>query len=125
MTVKDHLATVLPLMELSDQLLADDDKILAAKALWGAAIHTINAVAILKGLPCGKYSHKLAAVRSLSGSPQGTLDLTGGFLTARARLHVYFDKVHLSDRRLLDSVETVKQFVNGMLDIARNSPLAT
>ena len=120
MTVEEHLATALRLMELSDQLLSDDDKILAAEALWGAAIHSVNAVAIQRGLHCGKYSHKLAAVRTLSNSLDGTLDLTGGFLTARTRLHVYFDKAHLSDRQLLDSVETVKRFVNEMLSIAAN-----
>ena len=120
MTVEEHLATVLRLMELSDQLLADDDKMLAAEALWGAAIHAVNAVAILRGLPYGKYSHKLAAVITSSGSMQETSDLTGGFLTARTRLHVYFDKAHLADQQLLDSVETVKRFVNEMLAIAAN-----
>ena len=124
MTSGEHRATALRLLELSDRLLADDDKILAAEALWGAAIHEVNAVAILRGLPHGKYSHKLAAVRTLSSGPEGTLDLTEGFLTARTRLHVYFDKAHLTDRQLFDSVSTVKRFVRSMVRIAEEPPPA-
>ena len=118
MTAPEHIATARRMLELSDQLLADGDKMLAAEALWGAAIHAVNAVAMQRNLRHGKYSQKFAVVRRLSG---GRNDLTEGFLTARRALHVYFDKGHLTDRQLFEGMETVKDFVSRTLYMAENT----
>ena len=117
MIASEHIAVSRRMSELSDQLLVDNDKMLAAEALWGASIHAVNAVAMQRNLRHGKYSQKFAVVRLLSG---GSNDLTEGFLTARRALHVYFDKAHLTDRQLFESMETVRDFVSQTLAMAEN-----
>ena len=125
MIASEHVATARRMSDLSDRLLADNDKMLAAEALWGAAIHAVNAVAMQRNLSHGNYRRKLAAVRLLSGYPDGRTDLTEGFLMARTRLHVYFDKAHLTDQQLLASMDAVRDFVTRMLAMDGQKDLAS
>ena len=44
---------------------------------------------------------------------------------ARTRLHVYFDKAHLTDQQLLASMDAVRDFVTRMLAMDGQKDLAS
>ena len=116
MTPEEHRDIAERMLVQSDNLFASD-KVLGAEALWGAAIHSVNAVAMQKGIPHGQYRHKAAAVRRIAEEHHTDDFLVEGFAAARNNLHVYFDKLHLNDHRLLTEREIVRDFVNRMLAI--------
>ena len=116
MTPQEHREIAERLLTTSDSIFAND-KVLGSEALWGAAIHSVNAVAMQKGLRHGQYRHKAAAVRRIAEDHRAEGILIEGFAAARSHLHVYFDKVHLRDDDLLRHRAVVREFVSQMLAI--------
>lgn len=86
--------------------------------MWGAAIHSVNSVAMQRGWNHGKYGHKMAVVERLA-SEYADNGLVDGFLAARRQLHPNFDKGFLSDVQLQNACRVVERFVARMLEIAR------
>ena len=118
MIFPDHGSIARNLLGLSERLFGENEKVLGAEALWGAAIHSVNAAATRHGLAHGQYRHKMGAVRRLSQDYGNGDTFTSGFNVARTRLHVYFDKVHLNDEQLTTDREIVREFVTRMLTLA-------
>ena len=89
---------------------------LGSEMMWGAAMHSVNAVAMRRGWNHGKYVHKMVAVERLAAeyADNGLID---GFLTARRQLHPNFDKGFLSDVQLQNARQVVERFVVRMLEI--------
>ena len=123
MTPSEHRQISLRLLELSERLFNEDEKVLGAEALWGAAIHSVNAVAMQNNLSHGNYRQKSIAVRLIADRLGDEDILISGFKAARNRLHVYFDKVHLEDSQLLSARGVVRNFISKMLEIHEDSVL--
>lgn len=117
MTADDHIQTVASCLRVASQLFADGENLLASEMLWGAAIHSVNAVAMLRKWDHGKYSHKSNVVERLA-IQYNERELAEGFWVARHRLHPNFDKGFLTDIQLHNYRQDVQRFVDRMLEIA-------
>ena len=117
MTPDDHIQTVASCLRAARRMSADGENLLASEMMWGAAIHSVNAVAMLRNWDHGKYSHKSNVVERLS-IQYNERDLAEGFWTARHRLHPNFDKGFLTSAQLDNYRQDVQRFVGRMLEIA-------
>ncbi len=119
MTPNDHIRMVASCLQAAEQMLASGENLLASEMLWGAAIHSVNAVAMQRGWDHGKYSHKSDVVDRLADQYEDSV-LTGGFWAARHRLHPNFDKGFLTEAQFNDYRQDVQHFVDRMLEIAKS-----
>ena len=117
MTPDDHIRTVASCRRVSRQMFAEGENLLGSEMMWGAAIHSVNAVAAQRGWRYSKYSHKSAVVERLA-SEYNDRNLDRGFWAARHQLHPKFDKGFLNDADLQRARQSVEHFVERMLAIA-------
>ena len=91
---------------------------LAAEAVWGAAIQGMAAVSHAQGPTSGRHPQQERFIINLSHQYNLTPALGVGFRIARDRLHNHFYTGLLNAERLAEHLENGRIFVRQLLDIA-------
>ena len=78
MLTHEHAQTALEFLEKADRHFADDDQIQASEKLWGAAAHTVMAIAQERGYPHTSHPALKRAAEQLSAEQNDPL-ITANF----------------------------------------------
>ena len=119
MNYEEHVSVARIFVEISVNLKIEAAGMLACEALWGAAVHAIDAV-----------SHSQSAEHAVRNRVRdqivGRLDekynlgtfLTNGFTTAKDKLHNHFYTGRLGELDVSENLIIGRAFVNRLLELA-------
>ena len=94
---------------------------LAAEAIWGAAIQAMAAVSHAQSQDGHRHPQRSGFIRNLSRQYDLSPSLESGFGTAQNRLHNHFYTGLLTSQQFAESMEHGIAFVQQMLDIAQQN----
>ena len=115
MTVADHARAALEFLEHSDEEFARGDEKQGSEKLWGAAAHSVMAVAMQRGWRYSKHNAKVAAVNRLA-EEYGEPTLVSNFFAAE-QFHSNFYHEHMEDDVIERGRPIIAQFVHRILEI--------
>ena len=115
MTVEEHLRTAREFLQHSDREFEAGENLQGSEKLWGAASHSVLAVAKRRGWRFGKSASRRIAVRRLTEEyDDPTLDL--GYAVAEL-FHANFYNDFMEDEAIEMDRPMVHRFVHRMLDL--------
>ena len=91
MTVADHARTALQFLERAGQEFSNGDQRQGSEKLWGAASHSVTAVAMQRGWRFSKHNAKVAAVNRLAQEYGDELLVAGFFAAGQLHANFYHD----------------------------------
>ena len=94
---------------------------LAAEAIWGAAIQAMAAVSHAQSQDGHRHPQRARFIHSLSGQYKLSPTLESGFGTVKDRLHNHFYTGLLNSHQLAEYLEDGIAFVQQMMSIARQN----
>ena len=115
MLTGDHARTALAFLEASDREFASGDKLQASEKLWGAATHSLMAVAMQDGRRLGSHNSFRITAERLSDE-HGDPSIEYGFAFAE-RFHRCFYHDDLLDAELDILRPKVHDFVHRVLSL--------
>ncbi len=118
MTVTDHVRTALEFLEHSEREFANGDELQGSEKLWGAASHSVMAVAKQRGWRFSKHNAKVAAVNRLAEEFEEPL-LVSDFLLAE-QFHANFYHDFMEADVVARGRPIVERFVRRMLALVED-----
>ncbi len=115
MTVADHVRTALEFLEHSEREFSNGDELQGSEKLWGAASHSVMAVAMQRGWRFSKHNAKVAAVNRLA-QEYSEPSLVSEFFAAE-QFHANFYHDFMEDDVIEMGRPIVERFVRRMLEI--------
>ena len=115
MTVADHVRTALEFLEHSEREFSNGDELQGSEKLWGAASHSVMAVAMQRGWRFSKHNAKVAAVDRLA-QEFGETSLPSDFLLAE-QFHANFYHDFMEDDVIERGRQVVGRFIRRILEI--------
>ena len=121
MTYDEHVAQASRFIDDSFTLRQQDSGMLAAEAIWGAAIQAMAAVTHAQSQDGHRHPQRGGFIRNLSRQYDLSPSLESGFGAVQNRLHNHFYTGLLTPQQFSESMEHGIAFVRQMLDIARQN----
>ena len=115
MTVEEHLRTAREFLQHSDREFEAGENLQGSEKLWGAASHSVLAVAKRRGWRFGKSASRRIAVRRLA-EEYDDITLVPGYLAAE-HFHANFYNDSMEDDVIEMARPVVHSFVHRMLDM--------
>ncbi len=121
MTYDEHVAQANRFIADSHTLRQQGSGMLAAEAIWGAAIQAMAAVSHTRTRDDRRHPQQLDFILLLTRQYILSPSLEAGFGTVRDRLHNHFYTGRLNLQQLAENSERGIAFVQQMLNIARQN----
>ena len=115
MTVADHARIALEFLENSDREFSGGDHLQGSEKLWGAASHSVMAIAMQRGWSFSKHNAKVAAVNRLAREHEEPL-LESDFLVAE-QFHANFYHDFMEDDHVARARPAVVRLVRRLLGL--------
>ena len=120
MTAEQHLRKALEFLEHSSQEFDSGDALQGSEKLWGAAAHSVTAIAMQRGWKCGSHKDLMDATERLAEERADPL-LASDFAIARYfQANVYHD--FMEEYEIAEDRPAVDRFVHRMLELAGDTP---
>lgn len=120
MEADGHATTSRALLEQARHELAADDVLQASEKLWGAAAHTVKAVAEKRGWPHNGHRQLMEVVNRLANET-GDSDFRALFAIAQ-NLHINFYEVTWPREFVEDGIGAVEKLIAKMEAIPTSGP---
>lgn len=121
MTYEEHLTQANKFISDSFALHEQGSGMLAAEAVWGAAIQAMGAVSHARRRDDRRHPQQLDFILRLSRQHNLSPSLEEGFETVKDRLHNHFYTGLLNPQQLAEYMEKGISFVQQLLNIARQN----
>ena len=121
MTYDEHLAQANRFIDDSLTLRQQGSGMLAAEAIWGAAIQAMAAVSHAQSQDGHRHPQRGGFIRNLSRQYDLSPSLESGFGAVQNRLHNHFYTGRMNPQQLDEDMEHGIVFVQQMLNIARQN----
>ena len=115
MTIADHVRTAVEFLERSEREFSNGDELQGSEKLWGAASHSVMAVATRRGWRYSKHNAKVAAVNRLSQEFDEPALLSD--LLVAEQFHANFYHDFMEDDVIERGRPIVERFVRRMLEL--------
>ena len=112
----DHIQTARDFLEKSDHYFAEGDELQGSEKMWGAAAHSVMAVAQQRGWPFGDHRSLRTAVRMLA-QEQDDPYIEAAFGLAE-KFHANFYHKFMQDYELDGDRPAIHHFVQRMEQLA-------
>ena len=119
MTVDDHVQTALQFLEHSQREFAAGEPMQGSEKLWGAASHSVMAIAKQRGWRHGSYRDRVTAVDRLAEENDEPLLVAGFALAHKFHANLYYD--FMENETVEHDRPMVQDFVRRILILVENS----
>ena len=121
MNYDEHVAQTNRFIDESRTLWQQDSGMLAAEAIWGAAIQAMAAVSHAQRQDGHRHPQRVRYIHNLSRQHNLSPSLEGGFGIVKDQLHNHFYTGLLNPQQLAEDMDSGISFVRQLLNIARQN----
>ena len=119
MDYAQHIAEAHLCLASEPLLMESGSRLVAAEAIWGAAVQVIDAANHARGVnrhPTNN-ARRTYILEQLEDEFDLGDELSNGLRVATRRLHTHFYRGHLNDDQLRTSIEEGRDFINRMIEL--------